>query len=285
MIDFRPLAFDAVTLSQYASLFARCFPPSANFSAAYLHWLYCQNPDGLAIGFDAWDGERLAAHYVCVPARVRVRGQEALALLSLNTATHPEFQGKGLFTRLALLTYEAAASAGLCCVFGVANANSTAGFIRKLGFRLVKPLEARVGVGVLGIDWDAAHRNEQFSRVWSASSIDWRCCNPKNRVSLQQSGGITQCHAVAKRGWLSAYAELDVQQSMQLDQSGNLGMPFLRLFLGSLPEGACRFGGYVSIAQRFRPSPLNFIYRGLGVQSGQVDAGGVSFSFFDFDAY
>lgn len=118
MMTFLPVQYDAVALSTYAELFSRCFPKSARFTVEYLDWLYCKNPDGLAIGFDAWDGERLAAHYVCVPAKVSLSGCDVNAMLSLNTATHPEYQGRGLFTKLAQLTYADAASAGLDCVLG-----------------------------------------------------------------------------------------------------------------------------------------------------------------------
>jgi GNAT superfamily N-acetyltransferase len=124
------------------------------------------NPDGRAVGFDAWDGERLAAHYVCVPARARVDGRLVPVLLSLNTATHPRLPGQGLFTKLAAMTFEAAGEAGFDGVYGVANANSTPGFIRKLGFQLVRPLDARSGWADLrhGRPGPAAL---SFERSWS----------------------------------------------------------------------------------------------------------------------
>ncbi len=283
-MEFKPLAFDALALSQYAGLFARCFPPSANFSVAYLDWLYCKNPDGLAIGFDAWDGDRLAAHYVCVPATVKVAGREVKALLSLNTATDPDYQGKGLFTQLAKLTYDAAAVAGVDCVFGVANANSTAGFVRKLGFNLVQALDARVGVGTLGVDWELARRNTAFARVWTSQGLQWRCHNPKNPVFLQSANGLFQCHAGAKPG-LSAYAELDPQGMLGTANDGGRRWLTLRLFLGLMPAGACSYVRYVDIPQRLRPSPLNFIFRSLSSVPTTLEAGSVSFSFLDFDAY
>lgn len=251
----------------------------------YLDWLYCKNPDGPAIGFDAWDGNRLAAHYVCVPATASVAGKEIRAMLSLNTATHPEYQGKGLFTKLARLTYDTGADAGMDCVFGVANANSTSGFVRKLGFQLVQPLEARIGIGSLGIDWAVVGRNVKFERRWTSASLAWRCANPKNPIIARIAGNHVQFHTAAKRVFLSAYAELTLQKAPGItNDADHIFSPF-RLFVGLLPTGTCSFRNYVSIPQRLRPSPLNFIYRSLVNQPATLEQGSVYFSFLDFDAY
>jgi GNAT superfamily N-acetyltransferase len=186
-MNYLPVQYDTSTLSRYAELFSKCFPASAGFTLDYLDWLYRLNPDGLAIGFDAWDGNKLVAHYVCVPVKALVSGRTVHALLSLNTATHPDYQGRGLFTKLAQFTFAAGAGAGLDCVFGVANANSTGGFVRKLGFRLVEPLEAKIGYGGLEIDWDIVDQTALFARQWSPDSLKWRCANPSAQFSLDKT--------------------------------------------------------------------------------------------------
>lgn len=285
MMNFLPIQFDERALSQYGLLFSKCFPKSAKFSPYNLDWLYCKNPDGSAIGFDAWDGDRLAAHYVCVPARAAVGGSVVKTMLSLNTATHPEYQGKGLFTKLAEMTYETAAVAGIDAVFGVANANSTSGFVRKLGFQLVQPLDVLIGFGSLGIDLEMAASRAQFERVWSAEGLAWRVANPNNPVFSRRHGDRLQIHAAAFGKLLPAYAELPLKG---LPHAGNVADDFLsplRLFIGLVPDGACQFRRYVSIPQRLRPSPLNFIYRSLSHRLERLEKGHVSFSFLDFDAY
>ena len=97
------------------------------------------------VGADAWDGERLAAHYVTCPMEAVVEGRVAKGLLSLNTATHPDYQGRGLFTTLAQAAYAQGAAAGYEFVVGVANANSTPGFLKRLEFQH----EARLQAGLL----------------------------------------------------------------------------------------------------------------------------------------
>ncbi len=77
-LRFAPVRTDDAALARYGELFKACFPMTDKFTPRYLAWLYVDNPDGLAVGYDAWDGERLAAHYVCIPARAWVEaGQQA----------------------------------------------------------------------------------------------------------------------------------------------------------------------------------------------------------------
>lgn len=282
-LRFAPVQNDPATLAQYGALFAACFPGTDKFTPAYLDWLYLANPDGAAVGYDAWDGARLAAHYVCVPARAWVEGQEVRVLLSLNTATHPDYQGKGLFTRLAAMTYEAGALAGFDGCYGVANANSTPGFVRKLGFQLVRPLEARVGLGPLRHAPKPAAASLSFERSWTPEALNWRCANPHNRVHGRHGGARLQFHAAALKH-IPAYAELDADSVALRQADGAAAFP-LRLFIGLAPDATSRYWNYASIPMRLRPSPLNLIWRAFTPRVPQLDASRIQFTFLDFDAY
>jgi GNAT superfamily N-acetyltransferase len=283
MMQFVPIRFDDKALAEYGALFSECFPTTKRFTPEYLSWLYLHNPDGHAFGFDAREGDVLAAQYVCIPAQANIDGQLMRVLLSLNTATHPQFQGKGLFTKLAAMTYEAAEAAGYAGVYGVANANSTPGFVRKLDFQLVRPLEAMVGVG--GIDSASSTSGAAaFERVWSTAALEWRCANPYNPVARRRQGGTWQFHAPAAGPLLQAYAELTLPGEIDLAPTGAPASP-LRLYLGLMPDEIRRFRGYLSIPQRFRPSPLNLIYRPFTTKDTRLDPTRIKFSFLDFDAY
>jgi GNAT superfamily N-acetyltransferase len=278
-MDLAASRTDDESLARYAGLFAACFPGVTKFDLPYLRWLYCENPDGPVVGFDAFEGGRLAAHYACVPATASIEGQAARVLLSLNTATHPGFQGRGLFTQLAQQTYDAGLSAGFDAVYGVANANSTPGFTRKLGFQLVTPLEARVGVGRL-LRASKQIAVASFERTRSAQALAWRCANPHNRVHLRRSGDIVQCFAAAAGPLVGAYHEF---AAGEVAAATDGHPPPARLFLGLAPQGVSPL--YVSIPQRLRPSPLNLIYKPLSSGVRTLDAGRVRFAFIDFDAY
>jgi GNAT superfamily N-acetyltransferase len=282
-MQFTPIGFDAQALAEYSALFAACFPNTNRFTPDYIAWLYVQNPDGNAFGFDAREDGVLAAHYVCIPAQAYIDGRVVRVLLSLNTATHPRFQGKGLFTKLAAMTYEAAGAAGFEGIYGVANANSTPGFIRKLGFQLVRPLEALVGVGRIGAVDDQT-RPRAFERVWTTQALEWRCASPYNPVSCQRRGDTWQFNSRAFGPWVHAYAELALSADM-VRTVGNAPSSPLKLYIGLMPDDVKRSGSYASIPQRFRPSPLNLIYRSLASPGSQIDQAGINFSFLDFDAY
>jgi GNAT superfamily N-acetyltransferase len=285
-LRFAPVRLDDATMARYGELFKACFPMTDKFTPRYLAWLYVDNPDGQAVGYDAWDGERLAAHYVCIPARAWVEGVEVPVLLSLNTATHPDYQGKGLFTKLASMTFEAGASQGFDGVYGVANANSTPGFVRKLGFQLVRPLEARIGLGPLQHGPKPPAASLSFERSWSAAALRWRCANPHNPVYLKSGGGKLRFHAAASGHKLPAYAELEAS-GIALPAPAQAQPPLspLRLFIGLAPDAASNYWNYASIPMRLRPSPLNLIYRSFAPRVGGLDPARIAFSFLDFDAY
>jgi len=281
-LRFAPVQNDPATLAHYGALFAACFPGTDKFTPAYLDWLYVANPDGAAVGYDAWDGERLAAHYVCVPARAWVEGREVTLLLSLNTATHPDYQGKGLFTKLAEMTYQLGAQSGFDGCYGVANSNSTPGFVRKLGFQLVRPLEARIGLGSLRHAAKAPAASLSFERSWSPQALAWRCANPHNRVWQRRDGERMQFHAAAL-GHIPAYAEL-AATGFPVPADSRAPAP-LRLFIGLAPNASSRYWNYASIPARLRPSPLNLIWRAFAPHTPKLDAARIQFTFLDFDAY
>jgi GNAT superfamily N-acetyltransferase len=281
--DYRiqPIRFDTVQLARYQVLFNACFPPLEKFSPHALQWLYGDNPDGEAVGFDAYLGEELAAHYVCVPARVALRGKAVRGLLSLNTATHPAHQGKGLFTRLAEATYAEGARRGFACVYGVANANSTPGFIRKLQFQNVCALEAQVGFGHLNIQHELGEANTlDFARVWSPEALAWRCANPAAPVTHSARAERSSYTARGLNALVHAYAETSPRTHASAHH------PFgMRLHLGLTPAAQRRNRFFFDIPQRFRPSPLNFIFRALAPEIEAPRPDFITFSFLDFDAY
>ncbi len=269
------------SIDGHIALFARSFPGAAHFGADYLRWLYFENPTGAVVGVDAWVEGRLAATYVTIPARLRVDGQVTKGLLSLNTATDPDFQGKGLFTRLANAVFERATSEGFSCVYGIANANSTPGFTRKLGFDLVEPLRAAVGLGHgYCADLTAAHQESRLAREWNQEELAWRLRNPANRVRAHcVADSITEFRARTSYPVLEATAALP----------GSLAparRPHLTpaVYIGAVPARFARRGAFVDIPSKLRPSPLNLIFRAL-TGTTRVGRGEATITFLDFDAF
>lgn len=285
MFTFSPVRVAPEMLKRYEELFLACFSRSPKFSPEVLRWMYADNPAGQAVGFDAFDGERLIAHFVTLPFSASFEGREVKALLALNIATHPDYQGKGLFTKLAEMTCQAGAEQGFHSIYGVANTASTPGYVKRLGFQLVQPLEARIGFGPLDVDLDLAASLASFSRIWTPQSLAWRCANPVNPVFMAKGrNGGAVLHAQAVSDLVSAYAELPADAVVPADIEAK-GVAPVRVFLGLVPAGVCAFRSYVPIPQRLRPSPLNMIFRSLTTSGQKIKPDSMLFSFLDFDAY
>jgi len=279
---FQAVGTSTGELARYVELFSACFRGATHLTESYLGWLYRDNPAGPVVGFDAWDGDRLAAHYACVPASVRIGACDQRALLSLNTATHPAYQGKGLFTQLASRTYAAGAEAGFGLVFGFANANSTPGFLRKLGFSLITPLDASIGIGRFrSVNWDAVGAAD-FARSWPREELAWRLRNPTRPVrAIALADGSTGFLAATGRPGLRAWMQIPAAAIPGTDSQG---LPAARVFIGRLPLAASVRSAYFPIPARLRPSPLNMIVLGL---AGPItlDPANIFIGFLDFDAF
>jgi GNAT superfamily N-acetyltransferase len=149
-LDIRPI--QAVDIPAIARLMLSVHGKKTRLNEAYLTWQYVDNPDGEVIGYNAWDGAVLVAHYACMPVTFTNAGAEASSsvahrwLWSLNTATHPDYRGQGLFSLLAKQTYDWGLDKGFSAVIGLANAQSAGGFEKKLGFSTLGRLSVYLSV-------------------------------------------------------------------------------------------------------------------------------------------
>ncbi len=106
-------------------------------SPAYWHWKFAEGPalgPQIALARDKRDGG-LAAHYALMPLRLNWMGRPLLAAQSVDTMVHPDAQGQGLFEATASQLYAELPARGIQLVYGVPNANSYPGFMRKLGWK------------------------------------------------------------------------------------------------------------------------------------------------------
>lgn len=174
--------YEGDMLDKVVALFTDTFYWTKKFSQEYLEWQYLQNPNGKVVSFNAFakDGT-LAAHYAAIPIQMILNGKKEKGLLSLNTATHPNHQGHRLFTTLADRTYQFAKEHEYKFVIGVANANSTHGFLKNLGFYLVAPLEFKIGVGDIFKGELPNNINRMF---YSQEVLDWRLKCPEYQYSM-----------------------------------------------------------------------------------------------------
>jgi GNAT superfamily N-acetyltransferase len=269
----RPLTTDAASLSAYRALFAETV---GALGESYLHWLYVDNPRGAAFGFNAFAGDALAAHYATIPVAGELDGAPAKGLLSLNTATDRAHQGKGLFTRLAEQTYAHAADQGYAFVVGVANANSTPGFTKKLGFQLVSPLDVLVGAG-RATPGDAP---VAFECTYDDAALRWRLARP-DAGYLGDASGLVYA-PTHKAGILATMGVVPPDLTAALDRP-RFTQP-LRMWIGLDPD-LRKKGVLAPLPDRLKPSPLNLIFRDLTGGKRQLARESTRFTLLDFDAY
>lgn len=273
MDDYRieQVKVDSEALKESRNLLQLVFKEHADkFSFDYLKWQYADNPVGPIVGFNAYWGDVLAAHYVTMPIFMNIEGKKTLGVLSLNTATHPDHRGKRLFTILAERTYQYAAENGYKFVIGVANANSTHGFIKHLGFKLIGPLTFKVGVGK-GI---YPNKEYTFTRYWDKEIMDWRLKNPS--MKYYKNGEMIV--SPIKPG----FKKLVFHDGEGLVSLNKLhGRPF-NLYIGFGAD--LKKGCYCGIPKFIEHSPFNLIFRDLTNGSlPEVTKDNILFELIDFD--
>ena len=262
---------DVSALGEILQLMRLAFEGHAEkFSPDYMKWQYADNPVGEIVGFNAYMGDVLAAHYVTMPIYMNIEGKKTLGVLSLNTATHPEHRGKRLFTILAEKTYQYAAENGYKFVIGVANAQSTHGFIKHLGFKLIGPLTFKVGVGRNLYQ----RKDYTFTRYWDKEIMDWRLKNPS--MEYYKNGDVIV--SPIKPG----FKKLVYHDGAGLVNLKKLhGRPF-NLYIGYGAD--LKKGLYCGVPKFVEHSPFNLIFRDLtGGTLPEVTKDNILFELIDFD--
>lgn len=303
-----------MTIDATAALLQRVFPDAARISQSrYLRWLYEDSPFGPAIEANLDDAEGRAGHYALVPLALTSDGEECAGALSLNTAVDERARGGGVFVRLATEAIEQAQRQGVRMVVGVANANSTPGFLRRLSFELVSPLPATVllplpgrshpvrsiwageeafaagGVAAGELEALLAPPARGLARLWTEETLRWRLASPGSRYALHRSEHTLAITTVDRSNRVPVAVLLKVFASA----------PPSAAECRAIVRAACRthhaplavhvglndmvaFNG-LALPKRLRSSPLNLIVRYLedAPQRNAVSR----FEFLDFDAY
>ena len=257
----------------YSKLLSEVFSGTDKFTEEYLLWQYGKNPLGEVVGYDAFYDGKLAGHYVTIPVSYAIHGQQKKGLLSLNTATHKDHRGKGLFTKLATATYKEAKSLGYEFVIGVANQNSSHGFIKKLGFYLVAPLNVKFGVGNIQYNKEIKY---PIKPVWTENTLKWRLSNP--HMEYKFNGNNIYCKT--DKMLINALVYHDYKQKDKPVKKSSS----IKLWIG-LANNLKTTGAFIVMPQRMRPSPLNLIFKNLNESIPKIEKEDILFELIDFDAY
>lgn len=137
---------------------------------AFFAWKHDENPFGSSPTWVAEDG---AGQVVGLRAFLRWRyrrpdGSTFDAVRAVDTATHPEWQGRGIFTRLTLGAVDDLRANGVDCVFNTPNDKSRPGYL-KMGWKQVGKVPVSVRItGVKSTSKLAGARTA--AEMWSKES-------------------------------------------------------------------------------------------------------------------
>jgi hypothetical protein len=95
-------------------------------------WKFRCNPAGDPIIAIAEVSGRIVGQYALWPTPLRLGQSIVQGAQSLDTMTHPDYRGQGMFTVLAEECMKYAAARGIQALYGFPNKNSQPGFLRRL---------------------------------------------------------------------------------------------------------------------------------------------------------
>lgn len=113
-------------------------PPS------FFRWKHMSNPFGRSFMLVAEDDGRIVGLRAFMRWRFQTGDRELLAVRAVDTATHPDYQGQGIFSRLTLAALDELGGQ-VDLVFNTPNEKSLPGYL-KMGWRPVGQVPIRVRV-------------------------------------------------------------------------------------------------------------------------------------------
>lgn len=116
--------------------------PDDDRSAAFFAWKHHASPFGPSPAWVAVAGERLVGLRTFLRWELVDGDRLTTAVRAVDTATHPQYQGQGIFSRLTRRALDELADEGVALVFNTPNGRSSPGY-RKMGWRAAGRLPVR----------------------------------------------------------------------------------------------------------------------------------------------
>lgn len=280
---YKEIRYDKISLKKYADLLNLVFKEKIPKTVEFLDWEYNQNPLGKAYGYDAFFNDEIIAHYSAQPIYSNIEGKITKGLLALHVATHPNHRGKGLFSVINNKAHEKASSDGCEFVVGVANKNSAPRYVKALGFKIIRQLDAKIGILIPKKD-NYEKDSYCYYRIWDENLINWRLKDPSYKHKIIEKKEILTVIAPTHIKYINAIIyQIPVNQMKGFQYSGIKHLFPLKIWLGI--DKKLKWISSINIPTRLRPSPLNLIYLNLKDSKHILDKDNILFSNLDFDAF
>jgi GNAT superfamily N-acetyltransferase len=276
---FEMLDHDERGYARISALMREVFPRARHLTPRYFEWHYGRNPDGRAIGCNAFAGDRLVGHMAAIVFPCRVEGEVRRGMYTVNGSVHPDHRGRRLQSRISAAMFEEAVRLGYELCLATGNKWSTGPLLTR--FEMVRPLAARLGIGLPRRR--EPDRAPSFERIWGEDALHWRMANPEARYSaVRRDRCLSLLSATGSPGvGAILYQGRDCDT---LPDSGPAAGP-LRVWLGLDPGTDWSGSAFLPIPMRLRPSPLNLVCKDLTGGGFLPDPDRVVFRGIDFDAF
>jgi GNAT superfamily N-acetyltransferase len=109
--------------------------PTGERTSEFFRWKHVDNPFGPSLALAAFDGDRLVGIRLVMRWAFRLDGRRVTAGRMVDTATHPDYRGRGIFQSLTRSALELARE-DTDLIFNTPNASSKPGYL-KMGWQTV----------------------------------------------------------------------------------------------------------------------------------------------------
>jgi GNAT superfamily N-acetyltransferase len=145
-LDFTVKVVEKEHVSQLVEFLTLCMPGSTvPKTEEFWRWKHFQNPFGVSPGLIAFNERGIISVRVFLRWSWKVNGLKIQAVRAVDTATHPDYRGRGLFSKLTQLLLDQMKAEDVSFIFNTPNKRSLPGYLQ-MGWTQVTriPLLVRV---------------------------------------------------------------------------------------------------------------------------------------------
>ncbi len=263
------------------------FQLNNKFSAEFLNWLYNQNPNGKAIVNNIYEGEKIIAHFALVPILVRYQKEIYKSALSVFTAVDENYRGLYFFHKTASKSFDTAKSKGIRFIIGVSNEMSSELFVKFFNFKLVSPLEVKIGLSKFNEKNDLPHNFQIFK---DKKTLYWRLNNPRFKYQIykqknQKEAIIFNNHYKLFKMHMGFFSEKDLNFKYETNFKKTIyNLNPFNMWIGlnnNLEDKIMSF----NFPKILKPSPLNLIIKDLNSKETNLSKKDIKFNLIDFEIF
>ena len=236
----------------------------------FRYW-YVDNPCGGVISYNAIDGGKIVAHQSFVPEWMSVEGRVVRCARSMAVVTHPDYQGRGLFSALTNMAVEEAKRQGYEFLYAITNGNSFPRFVKHCGFSSITQLEVKVGLG----NNVAENGCKTYKRYWTPDALKWRL---SNKYYYRRGNLIMGKYCLGVNTLMGRMDDKLIGQQLLEDRRSSVG---INLYVGLGAKLPCTL---LKVPKFIKHSPFHLIFQDLtGGRLPAMTEDNVFYQLIDYD--